>query len=110
MSLSRYITIILILSVSGVSLAQNTSIQIKSFIYKDSLQLDFYQPLIKNDHPSPLLVLMHGGGFASGARDGVAEVKFCKTMAEKGYAIASISYRLTRKNDPFNCDCDTEKK
>lgn len=110
MSLSRYITLILILCASGISFGQDTSIQIKSFTYKDSLQLDFYQPIIKNDQPIPLLVLMHGGGFASGTRDGVGEVKFCKTMAKKGYAIASISYRLTRKNDPFNCDCDTEKK
>lgn len=110
MSLARFITLLFVCYFYNISTAQETDITIKSYTYKDSLQLDFYEPITTNNQPSPLLVLMHGGGFASGTRDGVGEVMFCSNMAKKGYAIASISYRLTRKNDPFNCDCDTDKK
>jgi acetyl esterase/lipase len=110
MSLARFITLLFVCFIFGISSAQDTDIQVKSYTYKDTLQLDFYEPITKNNQPRPLIVLMHGGGFASGFKDGAGEVKFCKAMAEKGYAVTSISYRLTRKNDPFNCDCDTAKK
>ena len=95
---------------SIIGRAQFNEVQVTSFTYKDTLQLDFYKPVSQGYDPSPLLVVMHGGGFASGSRNGANEIQFCKTMAAKGYAVASIDYRLTRKNDPLNCDCDTEKK
>jgi len=110
MSFFRSIALVLVCLISGISAAQDTGVRVKSLTYKDSLQLDFYEPVSENNHPKPLLLLMHGGGFASGSRNGIGEVGFCRSMAEKGYAVASISYRLTRKNDPFNCDCATEKK
>jgi acetyl esterase/lipase len=82
----------------------------ETLAYKDTLLLDVYT-LDKAQKPRrPLLILVHGGGFASGKRDGDDEAAFCTDMAQKGYAVASISYRLTRKDDPFNCDCATEKK
>ena len=110
MKLARHISLFLIALVSMNTWAQNSEIQISSHTYKDTLQLDFYKPFVKSAEPRPLMVLMHGGGFAEGNRNGGDELKFCQAMAEKGYAVASISYRLTRKNDPFNCDCDTDKK
>jgi len=110
MKLARYISLFLIGLVSMNTWAQTSEIEISSYTYKDTLQLDFYKPIVKSDEPRPLMVLMHGGGFAGGNRNGGGELKFCQDMAEKGYAVASISYRLTRKNDPFNCDCDTDKK
>jgi para-nitrobenzyl esterase len=89
---------------------EGSKITKQTFQYKDTLQLDFYTLDKAQSVDRPLLVLVHGGGFASGKRDGADESKFCEAMAQKGYAIASINYRLTRKNDPFSCDCATEKK
>lgn len=89
---------------------QGSKITKQTFQYKDTLELDFYVSDQAPPADRPLLVLVHGGGFDSGKRDGADESKFCDAMAQKGYAVASISYRLTRKNDPFSCDCDTEKK
>jgi len=78
--------------------------------YRDTLQLDFYSPKNAQQAEMPLLLLMHGGGFAMGKRDGNLESRFCTEMAQKGYTVASISYRLTRLNDPLSCDCATDKK
>lgn len=110
MKKAGYITFMLFCFIWFGSAAQSLEIQKTSLTYKDSLQLDFYHTEESNKHPNLLLVLMHGGGFASGKKDGKDESEFCRDMASRGYAVASISYRLTRKNDPFNCDCDTEKK
>lgn len=101
-------TIVCLISLLGFS--QSGEVDIVTLSYKDTLELDFYSFQSGNKKAPPLLVLMHGGGFESGNRDGKYERDFCTSMAEKGYAVASISYRLTRKGDPFNCDCDTEKK
>lgn len=78
--------------------------------YKDTLQLDFYSPIKPQQKEMPLLLLMHGGGFAVGKRDGKLESRFCIEMAKMGYTVASISYRLTRLNDPLSCDCASDKK
>ncbi len=81
----------------------------QSFTYRDTLKLDFYSK--KNiDHTRPLLVVVHGGGFFGGKRDNPAEVKFANEMALKGYAVASISYRLTRKGKSFGCNCPSKEK
>ncbi len=81
--------------------------------YADTLQLDFYTA--KESRATlnrPLLLLVHGGGFAGGKRDNPEETKFAQTMATKGYAVASISYDLTRADKPndFGCDCPAALK
>ena len=55
-----------------------------------SLKLDLYLPADK--HP-PLVVWIHGGGW----RAGIKERCFVTWLTEHGYAVASISYRLTDK-------------
>ncbi|MCM5662856.1 alpha/beta hydrolase [Galbibacter mesophilus] len=90
----------------------------KTFTYKDTLQLDFYDSDVdsKNEKnkfqlvKKPLLMLVHGGGFASGKRDNPLEKKFCEDMARRGYAVASISYHLARKGKSFGCDYASEGK
>ena len=47
---------------------------------------------------------MHGGGFSSGSPRSEGEVKFAEAAARKGYVVAQISYRLTRKGASFGCD------
>ena len=82
----------------------------QTFIYKDTLQLDYYSLSKGSKAERPLLVLMHGGGFASDNHDRDQEVEFCRQMASYGYAVASINYRLTRKKDPFSCECTSDEK
>ena len=79
------------------------------FDRKDSLQLDFYKPQ-GVEKQLPLLVYVHGGGFSSGVRNDKNTKKFANAMAEKGYAVASISYRLIMKRKGFDCNTKTEDK
>lgn len=112
MQIKRNIFCIALSVISFLGLAQEPEEKItkETLTYKDTLQLDFYALEKFQSSAQPLLILVHGGGFASGKRDGSDEIEFSRKMAEKGYAVASISYRLTRKNDVFNCDCATDKK
>lgn len=88
------------------------NVQQQTYTYADTLKFDFYD--VKEDplDKRPLLVVVHGGGFSVGQRDNPTEVKFSKIMAEMGYTVASISYRLTRKGKEtgFGCDCPTQEK
>jgi len=88
------------------------NVQQQTYTYADTLKFDFYD--VKEDplDKRPLLVVVHGGGFSVGQRDNPTEVKFSKTMAEMGFTVASISYRLTRKGKEtgFGCDCPTQEK
>lgn len=78
--------------------------------YSDTLKLDFYFAKEDTTTDKPLLLLVHGGGFAGGKRDNVLEGNFSRDIAKRGYAVASISYRLTRKGKSFGCDCPTKEK
>ena len=55
-----------------------------------SLKLDLYLPEEKN---APLVVWIHGGGWQQGSKDRCP----LQSLTEDGYAVASISYRLTDK-------------
>ncbi|UJH66359.1 alpha/beta hydrolase [Allomuricauda sp. SCSIO 65647] len=87
-----------------------TEINVRSFVFSDTLELDFYSAKNNELTDRPIMILVHGGGFAIGKKDNLLEKKFCTAMAAKGYAVASISYRLTRKGKSFDCDCPTEEK
>ncbi len=78
---------------------------------KDSEQLivDVYQPE-NSDKNRPLIIFMHGGGFAGGSPKNEGEVNFAKTAAAKGYVVGLISYRLVRKGKGFGCDFNAEGK
>jgi acetyl esterase/lipase len=54
-------------------------------------RLDLYLPE-KAQGPLPLIVFIHGGGWSAGSKDGCPGV----AMLEKGYAVASINYRLSQ--------------
>ncbi len=87
-----------------------TALTIKTLTYTDTLQLDVYQPKKDTILNRPLLVVVHGGGFSIGKRDNPLEREFCAQMAHRGYVVASISYRLTRRGKSFGCDCPAEEK
>jgi acetyl esterase/lipase len=58
-----------------------------------ALQLDLYLPAQKAAAPLPAVVFVHGGGWQSGNR---AEfVPMAIRLAERGFATATVSYRLS---------------
>jgi acetyl esterase/lipase len=75
----------------------------------DSLKFDFYKPKTKVDK-APLLLYVHGGGFSGGQRDDNNTVQFANKIADRGYAVASISYQLTMKKLGFGCNTTASDK
>ncbi|WP_313177731.1 family 43 glycosylhydrolase [Massilia sp.] len=57
-----------------------------------ALGLDLYLPGPAGK-PAPLVVLVHGGGWSSGARSNMAPL--AARLAARGYAAATVSYRLS---------------
>ncbi|MBU3010140.1 carboxylesterase family protein [Polaribacter vadi] len=74
-----------------------------------NLKLDFYKPR-KVKGLKPLIIYVHGGGFSGGQRNDKYAVDFSKEMASYGYAVASISYRLTMKGIGFGCNTKSDLK
>jgi acetyl esterase/lipase len=58
-----------------------------------ALQLDLYLPARPQPGPVPGIVFVHGGGWRAGVRANFAPMAI--RMAERGYAAATISYRLS---------------
>lgn len=77
-----------------------------------NLDLDVYRPEYDADYERATIIYMHGGGFQGGERDNEGISNFCTRLAEHGYVVASISYRLTRKGKPggFGCECPATEK
>ncbi|WP_299116726.1 ankyrin repeat domain-containing protein [uncultured Winogradskyella sp.] len=59
-----------------------------------NLKMDFYFPDNKLDtvEKRPFILLIHGGGFVGGQKEGFAY--HCKELAKRGYVAATMSYRL----------------
>ena len=62
------------------------------------LKLDIWYPN-QMRHAYPLIFFAHGGGWISGFRNQPNNVSWCKFLASKGFATASIDYRLAVRND-----------
>lgn len=58
-----------------------------------TLQLDLYLPVERKRGALPAVVLVHGGGWRSGVRANMAPMAI--RLAERGYAAATVSYRLS---------------
>lgn len=59
-----------------------------------TLYFDFYEQPTDNPTPKPLVITVFGGGFIAGTRTYEDMVAWCTHLARKGYAAASIDYRL----------------
>jgi acetyl esterase/lipase len=59
------------------------------------LRLDIAWPKNAGERPAAAVLCIHGGGFRAGTRDGYD--KLCKTLAERGFVAATITYRLAPK-------------
>jgi acetyl esterase/lipase len=60
------------------------------------LCFDLYAPETPSDSARPLVITVFGGGFVAGTRDYEDMVEWCNRLAETGYAVASIDYRLMK--------------
>jgi predicted esterase len=60
----------------------------------EKLLLDIYSPSADALKKRPLIVFVHGGGFVSGDKAIGYPPFFCYGLAQKGYVVASINYRL----------------
>ncbi|WP_299061485.1 DUF1749 domain-containing protein [uncultured Polaribacter sp.] len=103
----------------NVSIAQTlyldsvSKVSKKTYTYKKyndkKLKLDFYKPK-KIKKNLPLIIYVHGGGFAGGKRDVNHIVDFANNLAKRGYAVASVSYRLTMQKLGFGCNTKASEK
>ncbi|MET1054715.1 MAG: alpha/beta hydrolase [Pedobacter sp.] len=65
---------------------------------KEDLKLDIYKPKSAAGRKDPVVIFIHGGGWATGDK---SEIRFnyqaalLQALLEKGYAVISIDYRLT---------------
>ncbi len=57
------------------------------------LKLDLYLPEAESASPLPVVIWVHGGGWLNGSKDKC----MAAFLAQHGFAVASISYRLTDK-------------
>jgi acetyl esterase/lipase len=64
------------------------------------LKLDFYEPAGDTFSKRPLVIYIHGGGFSDTSQTKSLPhiVAFCDSLAKRGYATASINYRLDSAN------------
>ncbi len=113
--------LILFLSFSGYSqeryletITDEVSVQTLTYVSKDgeNLDLDIYTPEYDVSTERATIIYVHGGGFQTGTRNSEDIQEFCRSLANYGYVVASISYRLTRKDKEgaFGCDCPAEEK
>lgn len=58
-----------------------------------SQTLDLYLPASDGRTAAPVVVLIHGGGFAMG--DSGMEARLAQTLVEQGFAVAAVNYRLS---------------
>lgn len=63
----------------------------------EPLKLDLYEPSGDDNKKRPVFIFIHGGGYTGGDKYDAAD--FSTGLAERGYAVLSINYRL--KKDPF---------
>ena len=59
-----------------------------------SLYLDFYEPTGDTLSSRPLIVYVFGGGYLIGTRIDPPIPTYCSYLAQCGYAVASIDYRI----------------
>ncbi len=79
-----------LIRIADASLAPETRLMAEQ-AYAKGLLLDLYLPAAKG--PAPLVVLVHGGGWRAGDRQEMAPL--AARLAARGYAAATVDYRLS---------------
>lgn len=93
-----FLTTLLILSFSIVTFSQ---ISKQTFDYAikdgDTLRLDKYELTTESDTLKPCIIFMFGGGFVTGTRSDAYFIPYLEKLANNGYTVVSIDYRLGLK-------------
>lgn len=63
-------------------------------ISEEDLAFDFYYPKESKSKLKPLIIFAHGGAYLYGSRESRPITFLCTEFAQRGYATASIEYRL----------------
>ncbi len=82
----------------GLQLDSIALIKLLRNISRQSLSYSFYEPTANYSTKKPLIIFAHGGAFLIGGRESLSTVLLCKELAGRGYATASIEYRLKALN------------
>ncbi|WPV02007.1 alpha/beta hydrolase [Mucilaginibacter sp. cycad4] len=102
--MKRVLLIIIVCLMAITSVLAQSSIKKQTIAYsvKDTihLRLDKY---VDNSVPyqgkRPVLVYVHGGGFATGSRINALQIKYLKHFTAQGFVAISIDYRLGLANN-----------
>ncbi|WP_339629876.1 alpha/beta hydrolase fold domain-containing protein [uncultured Maribacter sp.] len=106
----KYLLLVGIFLIMNPIIGQSTdskkgNVKMKTYNYADTLLLDFYSVQTDTFMMKPTIILVHGGGFTAGQRNGGDEKGISTYLAKLGFNVASIDYRLSRKKKSFGCDC-----
>lgn len=95
-----FILTLLIATQSVSTQSLHTSIEKETFLYavKDAQELYFDKyRLASDDRLQPVVVFLFGGGFRRGERDNPGFLAYFHFLAENGFTVISIDYRLGMK-------------
>lgn len=73
------------------------------------LHMDLYLPICENptgDSKTPLAIFIHGGSFLAGDKSETTITDLAKSFAKRGYASASINYRMGFVNEDGLNQCN----
>lgn len=91
------LSLVSLLCICYISDAQEVTNRI--FAERDSsLSMDIYYPEVVADK-NPTVIFIFGGGFVSGSKSNTKNVDFCTKMAQEGFIVAAIDYRLGMKGE-----------
>ncbi len=98
LSAQRYLNPVFTSITTYSNITYGAAINIQSQL--QNLVLDFYEPSGDSVLSRPLLIYVHGGGFSdTNQTKSLAHIiAFCDSFARRGYAVASINYRLDSTN------------
>ena len=66
------------------------------------LKLDIYAPVHVQEEKIPVVILVHGGGFAMGDKQQKLYIEMAYRFARENYLVLSVNYRLKSKKEPFS--------
>lgn len=82
----------------GITLDSVGLVKVINNISESDLAFDLYTPVGSKSKLKPLIIFAHGGAFLVGGRESRNITFLCREFAQRGYATASIEYRLKAIN------------
>ena len=117
-----HVKISLLATISALSLCSALSFEPAVQVHREIAFLpdnrpekaDLYLPALDSgSSPTPVLLIIHGGGWVAGRKDSPREVALATTLAERGFAAMSVNYKLGAPDGSVRCwpqnlhDCKT---